>query len=177
MVLWQVLCRKALDPSATVSCLKGSSTSKIAATAMIFGSQERRVDRLCRTDHEQRMAVRRCAHDGFCGDVGTGPRPVLDPELLAESLRKPWCYPARADVGRAPGGSADDQASRPRGIGLCPCDARHSRQRRSTGGQMQKISAGKFHFEPPLRSHHSITSSARATTYLRYRSSPGALYC
>src|SRR5215831_15459532 len=122
MVLWQVLCRKALDPSATVSCLKGSSTSKIAATAMIFGSQERRVDRLCRTDHEQRMAVRRCAHDGFCGDVGTGPRPVLDKELLAESLRKPLRYQARDDVGRAAGRISDDDAHRPRRIGLRPRD-------------------------------------------------------
>ena len=77
---------------------------------------ERRVDRLCRTDHEQRMAVRRCAHDGFCGDVGTGPRSVLDKELLAEPLRKPLRYQARDDVGRAAGRIADDDAHRPRRI-------------------------------------------------------------
>src|SRR5262245_31364959 len=29
---------------------------------------------------------------------------------------------------------------------------------------MQKLSAGKFHFEPPSTSHHSITSSARASS-------------
>ena len=35
------------------------------------------------------------------------------------------------------------------------------RERGSARCQMQKISAGKFHVEPPL--HHSITSSARAS--------------
>jgi hypothetical protein len=32
---------------------------------------------------------------------------------------------------------------------LRPCDARHGGQRGSACGQTQKISAGKFHFEPP----------------------------
>jgi hypothetical protein len=32
---------------------------------------------------------------------------------------------------------------------LCPCNSRDGRQRGSGGGQMQKISTGKFHFEPP----------------------------
>jgi hypothetical protein len=50
---------------------------------------------------------------------------------------------------------------RPRWIGLRPRDARHRRQRGSACGQMQKISAGKFYFEPP--SYHSITSSTRAS--------------
>src|SRR5215813_11480903 len=39
----------------------------------------------------------------------------------------------------------------PRRIGLRPSEARHRRQRGSARGQMQKISAGKFHFEPPSR--------------------------
>src|SRR5215472_9584857 len=38
------------------------------------------------------------------------------------------------------------------------------RERGSTRYQMQKISAGKFHFEPPFHSHHSITSSARTSS-------------
>jgi len=40
-------------------------------------------------------------------------------------------------------------AHRPRRIGLRRRDARHRRQRGSARDQMQKISAGKFHFEPP----------------------------
>src|SRR5262249_51876247 len=41
---------------------------------------------------------------------------------------------------------------RPRRIGLRPRDARHDRQCGSARCQMQKISAGEFHFEPPFTS-------------------------
>jgi hypothetical protein len=34
---------------------------------------------------------------------------------------------------------------------LRPCNARHSRQRGSARGQMQKLPTGKFHFAPPTR--------------------------
>ena len=47
-----------------------------------------------------------------------------------------------------PGGKADDDAHRPRRIGLRPRDARHGRQRGSARCQMQKLSAGKFHHDP-----------------------------
>jgi len=72
----------------------------------------------------------------------------------------------------AASGEWRDQTHRSRRIGLRPCDARNCRQRGRACGQMQKISAGKFHFEPP--SHHSITSSARAST-LAGISRPSAL--
>src|SRR4051795_5399391 len=42
---------------------------------------ERRVDRARRIDHEKRIAVWRRLHDGIGGDIGAGPRPVLDDEL------------------------------------------------------------------------------------------------
>ena len=46
----------------------------------------------------------------------------------------------------------DDDAHRPRRIGLRPSDPRHDRQRNSARGQMQKLSTvGKFHFAPPSR--------------------------
>jgi len=35
---------------------------------------------------------------------------------------------------------------------LRPSEARDGRERGSAGGQMQKLSAGKFHFEPPFTS-------------------------
>ena len=47
-----------------------------------------------------------------------------------------------------PGGKPTIDAHRPRRIGLRPCDARHGRQRGSARGQMQKLSAGKFHGVP-----------------------------
>ena len=49
----------------------------------------------------------------------------------------------------AAGGKADDDAHRPRRIGLRPRSARHGRQRGSTRCQMQKVSAGKFYGIPP----------------------------
>jgi hypothetical protein len=42
-------------------------------------------------------------------------------------------------------------AHRPRGIGLRQSEVRNSWQRGSARSQMQKLSAGKFHFEPPSR--------------------------
>src|SRR5215467_2218801 len=65
-----------------------------------------------------------------------------------------------------PGGGTDDYAHRPGWIGLRPSKARHGRQRGGAGGQMQKISAGKFHFYLPLHSDHSITSSARPSSVI-----------
>ena len=106
---------------------------------------KRRIDRVRRTDQEQRVAVRRRAHDRLGGDVAAGARPVLDDEWLAEPLRQPLTDQAREDVVRAAGGKADDDAHRPRRIGLRPSEARHGRERGSTRCQMQKLAARKFH--------------------------------
>ena len=85
---------------------------------------ERRVDRVRRTDQEERVAVRRRTHDRLGGDIATGARPVLDDEWLAEPLRQPLTHQAREDVVRTAGGKADDDAHRPRRIGLRPREAR-----------------------------------------------------
>src|SRR5215813_6659988 len=45
-----------------------------------------------------------------------------------------------------------DPAHRPRRIDLCHRDPRYGRERGSARGQMQKLPAGKFHFEPPFTS-------------------------
>src|SRR5262249_58976680 len=57
------------------------------------------------------------------------------------------CYSAMAlrRVWGAARGKADNDAHRPRGIGLRPRDGRNSRQRGSARGEMQELSAGKFH--------------------------------
>jgi len=57
----------------------------------------------------------------------------------------------RNDVYLTTGGEWNDQAHGPRRIGLRPCDLRRERQSGSARGQMQKSSAGKFHFAPPSR--------------------------
>ena len=96
-------------------------------------------------DQEQRVAVGGRAHDRLGADIAAGARPVLDDELLAEPLRQPLADQARDDVVRAAGGKADDDAHRPRRIGLRPCDARDGRQRGGARCQMQKFTTGKFH--------------------------------
>ena len=51
-----------------------------------------------------------------------------------------------------PAATANDDAHRPRRIGLRPSEARDGRERGSARGQMQKLSSvGKFHFAPPSR--------------------------
>src|SRR5262245_30805799 len=83
------------------------------------------------------------------GDVARSTRPVLDDEWLAETLRQPLTNQAREDVRRAARGEADNDAHRSRRIGLRPRDTRSRWQYGRARGQMQKISAGKFHSEPP----------------------------
>src|SRR5215475_14835983 len=88
-------------------------------------------------------------HNDFGADIAGGARSVLDDELLAKSLRQYLTYEARDDVRRTTGRKADDDAHRPRRIGLRPRDARDGGQHGSPCCEMQKPTAGKFHFEPP----------------------------
>src|SRR5262245_44663448 len=106
---------------------------------------ERRVGRLRRTDNEQRVSVRGCAHDRLGGDIGATTRPVLDDKRLAKPLREPSTDQACHGVECAAWSSGNNDAHRPRRIGLRPRDARYGRQRGRARGQMQKISTGKFH--------------------------------
>ena len=69
-------------------------------------------------DEEERIAIRGRTHDGLGGDISTGARPVLDDKLLAKSLREPLTDQASDDVDAAAGWNADDNAHRPRWIGL-----------------------------------------------------------
>src|SRR5262249_15421005 len=67
-----------------------------------------------------------------------------------------------------------DDLDRPRRIGLRPCDARHGRQRGSTGGQTEKISTGKFHSTLPafgsitLSGFHSGLMLAARITFAHF---------
>ena len=70
--------------------------------------------------------------------------------------------------GALAGGKADDDAHRPRRIGLRPRDTRHGRQRGSARGQMQKLpSVGKFHNSSlkfgVATFHSGLTLAARIT--------------
>src|SRR5262252_11074004 len=109
---------------------------------------ERRVDRAGWRGQQERIAICGRTHDRFGTNIGARARPVLDNEWLAQPLGQPLTHQTGDEVGVAGGGERHDHPNRARRIGLRPCDSRHSRQRGSARCQMEKISAGKFHFEP-----------------------------
>lgn len=84
---------------------------------------ERRVDRVGRADQQKRVAVRWRIHDAFGGDIATGARPVVNDNLLTEPLGEPLRHHPRSNVGRTASGKSNDQAHRPRRVGLRRCDA------------------------------------------------------
>src|SRR5262249_8278035 len=86
---------------------------------------QRDVDCIRRSGQEERMAVGRRAHARLGGDVAASACPVLNNELLTEPLRERLSYQTRDDVARTAGAIADDDAHRPRWIGLRPSKARH----------------------------------------------------
>src|SRR5450755_4218581 len=95
------------------------------------------------------MAVGRRTDDDLGADIAGSARPILNEQWLAKPLRQPLTDKARQNVARTTGGKADDDADRPRRIGLRPSGARYDRERGSTRGQMQKLSAWKSHNVPP----------------------------
>src|SRR5205085_4145891 len=98
---------------------------------------ERRVDRVRRSDEEERVAVRRCAYDRLGRDIGVGTGPILDDEGLAETLRQPLTHQARNDISPATGRITDDQAHLPRWVSLCPRGPRYGWEYGSACRQMQ----------------------------------------
>src|SRR6516165_3529467 len=114
---------------------------------------ERRVNRVRRRDEKECVAVGGRPYDRLRDDIADATWSVFDHEWLAKALRQPLADQARDNVGWSARGKTDDDAHRPRWIGLRPSNMRHGRERGSPGGQMQKLSAvGKLHFEPPFTS-------------------------
>jgi hypothetical protein len=107
--------------------------SNIANKIVIELIVQRRVDRVVAAGHEQRIAVRRCAHDRLGADIAAGSRSVLDDEWLAEALRQPLSHQARDGVGRTASGEWRDQTHRPRWIGLRASETGDGWQRGGTG--------------------------------------------
>src|SRR5262249_31908506 len=118
-----------------------------------------------RKGHEERVAVRRRAHDRFGADIAVGARPVVDDERLAEPPRQPLTDQACDSVGRPASGKADNDAHWARRIALRPRDAWQTRQRGSAGGQMQEFTAGKFHFEPPFTSFDHLVGAGEQSRW------------
>src|SRR5215831_21096254 len=112
-----------------------------------------RVDRQPDTDQKQGVTVRRRSHDLKRADVSATARPILNDERLSKPLREQLTEQSRVDIVRAAGRKGNNDAHRPGRIGLRPRETRHGRKSGSARGHMQKISAGKFHFEPPFTSY------------------------
>jgi hypothetical protein len=101
---------------------------------------ERRVDGARHADHQQRVAVGRRLHDGLGRDVGAGAGPVLDDDRLPQPRRQPLPDDAGRDVGRAARGEPDDEAHRPRRIGLrARRQGAHSRERGAGGEDTSSV--------------------------------------
>src|SRR5262249_47746534 len=117
---------------------------------------------------------RRCPHDAFGGHIAAGTRSVLDDEWLPEPLQQRLTHEARDGVGCLACRKGDDDPHRPRRIGLRPRDARYGRQRGGARCQMEKISAGKFHFEPPFTSFDHLVGAGEQRRW--HRQGPAPLY-
>src|SRR5262245_39726922 len=79
---------------------------------------QRSIDRVCRSDKKERVAIRGRTHDGLGGYIATSTWPVLDDEWRAEPFRQPLAHQTCGYVETAASGSADYQAHRPRRISL-----------------------------------------------------------
>src|SRR5262245_12971246 len=107
-------------------------------------------------DIGQSIAVGKRSDYGFCCEIAAHAWPILNNELLTKTLRQPLTDQSREKVVGAASGKADNDSHRPRRIRLRPSDTRHGRERGSASGEMQKMSAGKFHFEPPFTSFNHL---------------------
>ena len=106
---------------------------------------ERGIDRVGHRHRQERVAVGRSAGDDLGGKIAAGARPVVDDEFLAELLPERRGNQAHVGVGRGAGREADDDAHRPRRIVVRLGNARDGRERGSGPGELQKLTAAKFH--------------------------------
>src|SRR5262249_60940518 len=79
-------------------------------------------------------------------NIAARPWSFLDANRLPEPLRQALAHQASDDVSRSTRRKTDNDAHRPRRIAFRPSDPRQGRQRGSARCEMEKISAGKFHF-------------------------------
>src|SRR5262249_22167343 len=120
---------------------------------------ERDVPTISRSKLQEGVAIRGRSHDCLGSNIAARTRPVFDDELLTKVLRQPLTEKTCKQVRHAPRRKSNDQADRPCRIGLGPCDARPGLQRGTACGQVQKLTAGKFHFEPPFTSFDHLVGA------------------
>src|SRR5215831_13336726 len=104
--------------------------------------KQRRVDRGGAPDYEKRITICRCARDRLDADIAAAAWAILDDKLLADALRQPSPYQARGSVVHGTSSKGDDDAYRPRRIGLRPSEARDQRRSDSSSNRdAQKLSS------------------------------------
>jgi len=88
---------------------------------------EHHVDRVRSCDHQQRVAVSRCARHRLQGEVPAAAGPVVDDNRLAKPRRQRLTKKPRDDVGCSASRNDNHQGHGPGRIGLRPWDARERR--------------------------------------------------
>src|SRR5262245_41984747 len=131
------------------------ATASVTGSKFLMGSygtrEQRRVDHMGAERKQDGVAVGRCLRYLAGSEIAARASAVLNIDLLAELLSQLLRHDPREGVGHTTGRKCNHRPHRPRWIGLRPSQARHGRQRGSACCQMQKLSAGKFHFAPPTR--------------------------
>ena len=97
----------------------------------------------------ERVAVGSSSGDAADADAAACTGHIFDDHGLTEQCPHMLGQYACERVRGTARGEGHDNCDRSHRIGLRPRNVRDGRQRGSACGQMQKISAGKFHFEPP----------------------------
>jgi hypothetical protein len=110
-------------------------------------------DALCASPFATRM--------GDTHHVATCTRTAVDRYRPDDLARAPGEQTRTLKIEHAARRKRHDQTHGPRRIGLCPRKPRHGRERGSACGQMQKLPARKFHFEPPFTSFDHPVGTAK----------------
>src|SRR5262249_2829009 len=113
---------------------------------------------------DERVTVGRRARDPADTDAASRAGHIFNDDRLAERRPHAFDQDTTNDISRPTWREWDNDCDGPRRIALRPRDPSRGRPRGSAGGQMQKLSAGKFHFEPPFRSFDHLVGAGSGTT-------------
>jgi hypothetical protein len=124
-----------------------------------------------------RVAIGRRVNGAAETDASGRPGDIFDDNRLSKVLSHPLGDDAAEHISRAALGKRNDHGDRARRIGFRPRDVRHGRESGSTGCQMQKSTAVKFHGVPsrddPKLSQFAHIKNGLASACGPARSRPG----